>query len=382
MDPDANSQKSNDTEFGLTKKKSFVVFGAIGFVLIVIGVLMARMEMTVRSTGTVYAEGQRYVYAGTDGVLREHHAGIGEVVEAGAPLVSMDTLGVEREISSFRREIEEVEGLLEENELAHRELDVRPLPAEVASADQRLELISVIRQINEDIMASLQQLEAVRAIRSLELNRQRLAVINSELAGLGAEVYSRWKKDGLAEIERRKLEIAAGRLENRKTALQRELELLERERDTYTVRAPVDGRILDIHKRYEGMAAKEGDLLVTMAPENLSYRIKTYVEQRNVDLLQPGLEVRMESGVFDSVLEGYLYGRVLNVVEAARGAESGTDWESPRFEVTIKVTDTPYPLVLGSTVDVRLIIGQRNILELLTGRPAGGRGGGSEGEDR
>ncbi len=380
MDAVAKSQQSNDAKFGLTKKKSFLIFGAIGCALIFTGVLLARMEMTVRGTGTVYAEGQRYLYAGTDGILREHHAGIGDYVEAGDPLVSLDVLEVDRKLAVLDREIAEVTAQLREHEIARREWEVRPLPVEVATAGDRVEVVSAIRRINEEIMASLQELEAVRAIRSLELNRQRLAVLNAELAGLGAEVYHRWEEAGLAQIEREKLEAAAARLATREEALRRERELLEREREHYVVRAPVSGRILDIHKRYEGMAAEKGDLLVTLAPRNFRYRVKTYVPQRNVDLLQPGLEARMESGVFDSVLEGYIYGRILEVAEAARGSEAGADWRNPVFEITVGITDTPYPLALGSTVDIRLIIGKRSLFDILVGRPAGGRVTGGEAE--
>ncbi len=380
MDAVVNSQQQNDAEFGLTKKKSFVIFGAVGCVLIAVGLLMARLEMTVRGTGTVYAEGQRYLYAGVDGVLREHYVRIGDEVEAGAPLVSMDPLELDRRVAVLDRELEEISGRRKELGIARREWEVRPLPAEVATAKDRLELVSTIRRINEEIMASLRELEAVRAIRSLELNRQRLAVLNAELAGLGAEVYRRWEEAGLAEIEGERLTAAGERLDAREAGLRRERELLERERERYVVRAPVEGRILDIHKRYEGMAAETGDLLVTLAPRDAAFRVKTYVEQRNVDLLKAGMDVRMESGVFESVLEGYVYGRILAVAEAARGSEAGADWRNPVFEVTVEVTDAPHPLVLGSTVDMRLIIGKRSVLDMLMGRPAGGRavGGGEE----
>ncbi len=382
MDMDANREQNRDAGFGLTKKKSFIIFGLIGVALIATGVLLARMEMTVRSTGTVYAEGQRYVYAATDGVIHEHHVRIGDVVVAGDPLISMDSLEIERRIAELDREIEDIGEALKETEIARRELEVRPLPVEVATAERRLKLVSSVREINEEIMRALQELEEVRAIRSLELNRQRVALFNAELAGLGAELHLEWKQAGLAGIERDRLEAAEARLETRKAGLQRERELLERERDRYTVRAPVAGGILDIHRRYEGMRAEQGDLLVTMAPETPRYRIRTYVAQRNVDLLKPGLEVRMESAVFKSVLEGYVYGRILRVAEAARGSEAGADWENPLFEVTVAVTDTPYPLALGSTMDMRLIIGKRNLLDIVMGRRAGSRTAGESAEQR
>ncbi len=85
--------------------------------------------------------------------------------------------------------------------------------------------------------------------------------------------------------------------------------------------------------------------------------------ERNIDLLRVGTRALMESKVFESVLEGPVRGTVQRVApEADPPAASAA---SPLYEVDIAVDDSPYPLVLGSRLDIRLLLGRRSIAEVL-----------------
>ena len=69
----------------------------------------------------------------------------------------------------------------------------------------------------------------------------------------------------------------------------------------------------------------------------------------------------MESDVFDSMLEGHVEGTVIRVgPEGAPGMNGG----EALYEVDVEVTHSPYPLVLGSGMQVRLLLGRRPLTDL------------------
>ncbi len=81
-----------------------------------------------------------------------------------------------------------------------------------------------------------------------------------------------------------------------------------------------------------------------------------------MDLVRLGTPARMESAVFDSMLEGYVEGTVVRVAPESAPASASAP---ALYEVDIDVQKSPYPLVLGSGVDVRLLMGRRPLSDLV-----------------
>jgi multidrug resistance efflux pump len=348
-------------------KVFFWFFGVAGLVLVAAGLLSLRMEKTIRASGVVMAAEEYFVFAPAAGILEGHAARIGDQVEAGEPLFSLAGDDLDLKILEKDRQLHELRARIEETAVALREAEIRPAEPALMTAKERLELLEQIRSIQGDIVQAWERLEGERAIRGLEYNLQRVASLRTRLEEIDSRLLAQWSEAGLVELRRESLDNQARSLEGLADLLDREIRLLQKQRDSLRVAAPISGRIVDIYYRYPGMALREGDRVLKIVNEEACYRVKAFVGERNVDLLQVGTRARMESQVFDSLFEGYVRGRVSRIVgEASRGVEGGR--ETPLYEVNIRVEETPYPLVLGSRMEIDFLLGRESLLALMLNR--------------
>jgi hypothetical protein len=116
------------------------------------------------------------------------------------------------------------------------------------------------------------------------------------------------------------------------------------------------------------MTLAKGEPLLKISNANSKYVVEAEVGERNFDLIQEGTEVRMESRVFDSILEGFIMGSVTQVDPQGR-FDIYLEEDGPTFDVEIEVSYTPHPLILGSRLDVYFLIGKRSIFKSLFDLP-------------
>src|SRR5690606_1010649 len=138
--------------------------------------------------------------------------------------------------------------------------------------------------------------------------------------------------------------------------MEQEIQLLQQRRQGMTVTSPIDGIIAEIDYRHTGMVPAKGERLAKIIQQDGRYKIRTWLDQRNYDLIRPGLPVRMESQVFNSTLEGYIIGRVVRSGPDANTTRSQQG--DPLYEVWIDVRESPYPLLHGSSVKVHIQMGK------------------------
>jgi len=117
----------------------------------------------------------------------------------------------------------------------------------------------------------------------------------------------------------------------------------------------------------DGGAVIEQTILKISNPES-PYLVIATVGEKNFDLIEEGTRVRMESKVFDSMLEGLIYGRVTQVDPEGRLAQAAKGG-GVNFEIEIEIEITPHPLDLGSSLDVYFMLGKRSLLKTLLGQP-------------
>lgn len=337
----------------------------IGILLICVGMALLRVELTIRTTGQVYARDESRLYAPADGVIARHHATLGRLVRAGDVLIELDDTDLALREVQLERELAETDAALAEQAIARRELEVRPAPLEMMTAEERKTRLTRITAIQEQIEKSYSSGHDQQIISELELRRQEIEKLRAEMDLLQTSILADWQKAGLPELSRARLDVEQQRLETMRKLAQRELDLVNAQRDAMQVKAPMNGQVVSLNTRFIGMAVARGEELMKIAPTSGPFLVMALVPERNVDLLKEGTAALMESHVFDSMLEGSVHGTVQRIAPEAAGSGLSTNPAPARYEVDIAVSDSPYPLVLGSRLDVRLLLGRRSLAEVL-----------------
>ncbi len=357
-------------------KKDFTFYTLLaGILLLGVGVLFLRSEYQISGIGMVYSAEEWYVYAPTEERLETIPIEIGQSIQEEDVLFEMDKTSIRLEILRRGDELSRTQAELDDLQWEIRLNTIRPSDPQIVMAEERLEILTQIQQIQTAMTDSLGSLSEQRAIRSLEFYRQQIENLRTRLDTLQTRWARQWKEEGLLEMEQERLLSRKKRLDERCQHLQQEIELLTSQLQTLSIRAPISGTIADIYYRHTGMKALKGDRMAKIIRDNGRYRVRTYLDQRNYDLVITGMPVRMESEVFNSMLGGYITGTVARIgMDIARkpNMDSGENPSDasfmPLYEVWIDVEESPYPLIPGSTVRVHILMGKvplwRSLLQL------------------
>lgn len=365
---DFSADGSPELEFGLTRKRLFYFIIIVGLILVGTGLAFLQLENIVTGEGRVYADEEWYVYAPKEESIEEVVVRIGDTVQKGDPLFRLNSSEIDLELvrrkETLLRTREEWTALGWEIKLA----EIRPANPEILTAGDRMELLRQIEEIQNMMTRSLANLADQRAIRSLEYYRQQIENLRTQMDSANTRWWLVWQENGLWELEKSKLQARHEHLEAITQNLETEIELLQQKRDALEVTAPISGEVVEIYFRHNGMKPGKGDRLAKIAVPNGQYRVRTYMNQRNYDLVRTGMPARMESEVFNSILEGYIRGTVSRV-----GKDSNYDYSNEvseaSYEVWITVKESPYPLLLGSTVKVDILMGKASLWEILLKKP-------------
>lgn len=338
------------------------VSALIGVLLVGLGLVYLRFDLTIRAPGTVQARDEVRVFAPQDGVIAQHHIQLGQTVTNGELMLSLDDTDLKLRGLTVERDLAETEAALERNRIARAELAVKTGPADLITADERRTRLARITAIQQDIEKNYASGRDLQIISELEVRRQEIERLRSELDLLQASLLAEWQKAGVPAFEGERLVAEQKRLEALAQLGRRELELCNHLREATRITAPLAGQVVALSTRFPGMAVTRGTELIKLAATGGPYRVRAYVPERNVDLVRVGARALMESAVFDSMLEGNVEGTVVRV--APEGALENASTTEPRYEVDIEVDHSPYPLVLGSGMQVRLLLGRRPLTDL------------------
>lgn len=335
---------------------SIVASALIGSALIVVGLALLRVELTIRTKGQVRSEEETRIYAPMDGLIAHHRAELGQSVARGDVLLELDDQALVLRVIELEREAAELDAALAAQTVKLRELDLQPASLDMLAADGRVERLSRIRAIQEQIEKSYASGQDQQIISELEVRRQEIEKLRSELELAQAELLSDLRAAGLPDLERERIGIERQRLEALRGLVRREIDLVRAQQEALKLRAPIDGQVVALSVRYPGMAVARGAELLKLAPTSGAHVVKALVPERNIDLLKIGTPALMESHVFESMLEGAVRGTVERVAPEA---------QADGYEIDIRVEHTPHPLVLGSSLDVRLNLGHRSLAEVV-----------------
>ena len=333
-----------------------------GALMLLTGLFWMRFDLVIQSQGVVEAKSTYRVYAPREAWVREILTEPGREVEVGEVLLRLRDEALDREILAteeslldVRLEISLAENRREELMLTGGGLEALTAAASLELHAERLKLLKELNGIYEALAerGSVSRVERL-SVETQWLNARRDAMRDEVLVGL--------QEEGVPELLLRREQALETAARERLRLLERRLEALSAERERLTVRAPMGGRVTNLHARETGMAVERGQVLLTVADPEEGYVARMYVRDRNVDLLLPGLPVRMDSHVFASSAEGYMHGEVLQVVTDVDSSE--TDG----FEVLVSIDRWPVTPVLGSRVNAEVLLRRQGLGSLLLPR--------------
>lgn len=410
------------SNFGLTRP---VVLALVLFTGLVFGLgswaTQARLNAAVIAAGVVQVDRElRTAQHGDGGTVTAILAVPGQVVEAGQPLVRLDTFDVENELEILRAQLRDAQARMARLE-AEREgwpTLVAPDPSDAPDSALLAAFACEARLLENDrrdraarAQALALQLERlVHEATALVTRRKTLArqlelvdaelTRNTELVARGTIAESRLTESATAqsrltgdfaeveaklmsnrveqariELERAELESAAvskahrelRELEPRVAELRLQIRSREGIVDRSVVRAPVSGTVNEVPVNTIGQVVAPGETLATIVPRDAKLVIEFKVATTDIDQIAPGQAARLRFPAFDQRTTPEFAGEVSHIAAAsvtdrASGASFYIANAAPTEAITLPQGTR---LVPGMPVEVYLTTRERSPLDYL-----------------
>ncbi len=343
-----------------------------GLMLTLLGLIFIRVEITSEATGVIQFENESIVYASRSGQVSEIYFQPGQRVNKGDLILSLQNsdldlrlLDLEKALIERRRELHKIQSENEQFAIT----GVMPSLQNIGSLiDRQRELSSIAELIEENNRKSLEQ----NLISRKEFYQERMDRIREEITLIKNQQLLQWKGEGLEDLIERENEREVAYLQQLVDIIEKQVNHLHQEKEKLLIKAPFDGIIVDFYFRYLSQIIEQGNRVVKIADDSSGYQVKAYIPEKNIDLIDTGMPVRMESMVFHSQLEGYLYGTIAKIINT-RDITSPEDTANSYFETLVDIHEYPYPPVHGSRVHMDIIIGKGNLVSALLNRPGKAR---------
>jgi membrane fusion protein len=365
----------------------------LGVAAIIVAILIFGSYATsARVRGIVaYDTGIARVYPSTPAEIRQIHVRNGEIVPAGAPLV---TLSLAQGVNGVSGQLAQLDN--QDAELA-RQID---LAADIGSAEgqrlaqQRASLAAALSSLQRQrgIAAGQIRLAESATRRAVQLAREgagtqrQVEDSRSALLARRAEVESLTERlitqrEALAtteaQIAQRTLETSRTRsvlLAQRAALAEQRAELLRTDRLVLT--APIAGEVGDVSVEV-GQRARPDQSLVTIVPRGSRLEVWLYAPSRAVGFARPGQQVRLFFDAFPYQKYGAGRGTVTAVSRVPTeptNLDSNLGIEEPVFRVRVRIDEmAPHvpaeqrAMRPGMTLNANLVLERRSLLEVLFG---------------
>ena len=307
------------------------------------------------------------------GTVEEVLVAKGDQIEAGAPLfrIRSDRLGVPAErVTRLEREITAKRALVDTIEPRYQaqarvaEARIEGLAAELVHARKRVQSAKRLAQMtstsfDQGLVSRAELLRDQQTAATVAQDHERLVRERAEKqADLG-----RLEADQSGELAAHSLELTRlqGELEEAR-AVVAGLDRSASERgNTYLVRAPYEGTVIEIGPEREGVIIERGDVVCQIAREDALLVAELAVPELGAAELRPGTRARL---LLDAFPYGRFGGREATITWVSPTAEGGAiriqaDIEDP----TMVVNGRRQPLRAGMQGVAKLHTGERTLVE-------------------
>ena len=359
--------------------RSVVAAGAILALTVVLLATFGRVDVTTEGAGILRAEGDlQFARAEIAGMVSEVHAHSGDLVEAGQPIVTLES-------ASLRAALLEADRRLQAAKTAADELDSRRLPL---FAQRRANLEDGVRMLEGRLHAERRGLgrKAVRARGQASLAKAGWASRFDEQHTFEEVLDAKARNLGTAQqIEGAKAEIVALDLERDSEGRRVRVELGEAQarRDAVqvalsqtTIRAAKAGTLDSVLVR-RGDAVQAGAIIAKIV-SGVAQQIISFVPERDRAFLEPGAVARVELTQLPAAEFGVLRATVTRVAKGIASAAEIRDILGDQaslagsvYRVDLALDQTarrdrlaPH-IRAGSLVNLRYVLRQRSMASLV-----------------
>jgi multidrug efflux pump subunit AcrA (membrane-fusion protein) len=275
------------------------------------------------------------------GVVREVLVNNGQRVESGQALVVLDPRVQRSDVAELRSELD-AETRRQQSAQARLNERIRGLERQLA-IDERL--LAPLRQLAAEGGSS--QLQVIEKERQLEATRRELAEARQEQQTLAFA------------SERTQAQLRADLVDARSKL------------DLVTLRAPVNGTVIDL-KAQTGQVANGNEPLLKLVP-NDELQAQVFAPNKDLAFIRPGQSAEIAFSAYDKSLYGTLPATVTQVSEDA--LPPSQEYDYPNFPISLdlsaqslRVRDRRFGLQPGMALNAQIKLQQRTVLQLLFSR--------------
>ncbi len=378
---------------------------------------LASVDKIVTAPGKLVTVSPQMVVQPLDtAVIRGIHVGVGDVVQAGQALVTLDPTFSQADLTQLQGRIAALDAEIGrlEAELGDRPFDAGPEPAQALEArlhaqrlafaastlrglDAKLAHVQAELDANKDAerqavkrLATLQEIEAMRATLLGQQIGSRLNLLEAQEARIASEAALIQLRGQQVQLGHALAQARADRQtfveEFRRTALEHLVEArgkrdaaaeeahkAELKRGMVTLTAPSPGVVLTLAQRSVGSVVREAEPLVVLVPLDAKLEAEVNVEGRDIGELAVGQAVRLKLDAFPFQDHGTVAGRLRQISQDSTPQEEPGvhDRQPPRlnYRVLVELTDgglrdlpPAARLMGGMTVQAEAKVGRRSVI--------------------
>ncbi|MDR3571919.1 MAG: HlyD family type I secretion periplasmic adaptor subunit [Candidatus Pacebacteria bacterium] len=279
-----------------------------------------------------------------------------------------------------------------DQEVAQRRAERQSLKQTLAKIEKALPMVAERADIREkaaafgntSILAKLESEQLlVETKAELEITHSKIESVDAVIAGLNRKIAAtnaQIRASALSDL---------GKANDRAAAANEALAKAQRRLALLTLRAPIDGKVQQLHVEAAGSVVAPAQQLLSIAPENDQVEIDAVLENRDVGFVAVGQDVDIKVDAFPFTRYGLLRGRVLsidrdaeatpmtqNVLQGSERVADRTDSveTSERLRYTVHIALYPGTLdidgraahlLAGMSVKAEILTGKRRIIDFL-----------------
>ena len=329
---------------------------------IILALALIEIDDVVMAQGITEPGQKIYIDSPLSRVIKRIVAEAGDTVLAGDVVVLLYDGDLRAEVAATDKQLKGAEATLKVAQARLAHLEEQPTEEKLRIAESQLE------QARINLKARNQSLERARHLylgeRLWSQDDLDRAQTNYELAQANIKVATENLNIVRRGPLRSEIRQAQAEVQESEANLERATQDLEAARealDLATMRSPVDGVVArqDLHP---GMLAGQGQIVMIIAGLSQHPVISAWMGETDAWKVHPGQPVEILSNLFTDPEEFQGLGQISEVLGYAVN-EGG----ARTFGLEVNIVNTPIPLRYGSTADLRIVVGQRSILQTIFG---------------
>jgi multidrug resistance efflux pump len=350
----------------LRRFQMWILVAFVGLAVALVSIiLLVPIDEKVPAVGVVMAEQEQYLYAPEDGIIQEIHAREGDTLKAGDLILTLDSREQENRKVQLEAELKEAAAQLQLKQAQLEKVSKLPLPKEfwhtrneLSEAEEKARHAALEMERYAQLLDQKVASESEYDERKTQYNlaKSEIAKAKTQVEVLNKGLEETIMKEALAELN-----SATAHVEKLKTDIWVCDSQIGRRKLCSSLK---EGKLTLLSKRRIGEAVTKGEELAHVSSGDAN-RGKLFVGETQVHRIRKGQLVRMKSSVFDSLRYGYIEGHVEETALEPSSLKADDSTREKTYRVMVRIDKTPVPLMLGSSLDARIILRHKPIWKLL-----------------